>query len=87
VLIDIDQKEVEGGKMVGREWWSSGIVIPTNHVTSFRSLSAVREIAWSFVGINLEQNFIFMNSGWKHNQFNQTVKRMVMWANVVTPVV
>jgi hypothetical protein len=85
-LIDVDQKDVEGDEIVGREWWASGVVIPTNHATSFCSLNAVRQIAWSFAGINLERNFILLNSGWKHNQYNQTVKRMVVWANVVTPV-
>jgi len=62
---DVDQKELEGGKMVGREWWASEVVIPNNHVTSFRSLNAVYQIAWSFAGINLKQNFILFYSGWK----------------------
>ena len=53
-LIDVEQKKVEGGKMIGRELPASAVVIPTNHATSFRSLNAVRQIAWSFAGINPE---------------------------------
>ena len=85
-LIDVNQKEVEGGQIEGREWWASGVVIPTNYATSFRSLNAVRQIAWTYAGINPVQNFVLQNSGWKHNKNNQTVKRTVSWANVVTPV-
>jgi len=63
-LIDVDQKEVVKGKMIGREWWASGVVIPTKHATSLRSFKAVKQITWSFAGVNLEQNFILLNSVW-----------------------